>query len=190
MSLDAPAGNVVGEAFRPPATVVPPWLPVRRRNRLPLDAYEEPGSYFVTVATYQRERWFTEPALTRVCIEDLHLACRTEGFVLEAFCFMPDHVHVLVSTEESRNLIRLVHRFKQRTGWWFRNRYGAGGLKASPTADRRPTLWQRSFYDHVLRRDEDEPGVVRYILENPVLAGLAPCVGEYPFAWSLHPLAP
>ncbi len=48
----------------------------------------------------------------------------------------------------------------------------------------RPRLRQKSYYDHVLRRDEDAGDVVRCILENPVRAGLASSTGEYPLAWS------
>ena len=106
--------------------------------------------------------------------------------MLETYCLMPDHVHFLVATDAENDLVRFIHRFKQQTGWWFRNRYEAGGLKASPTSESdRPTLWQKSYYDHVLRRDEDTGDVVRYILENPVRAGLAVSASEYPYAWSV-----
>jgi hypothetical protein len=42
-------------------------------------------------------------------------------------------------------------------------------------------LWQRSYYDHILREDEDVVGVARYVLENPVRAGLVTEVIQYPF---------
>ncbi len=73
--------------------------------------------------------------------------------------------------------MRLVKEFKQGTGWWFRNIH-----QASP--DDKSSLWQKSYYDHILRREEDASQVVRYILENPIRAGLAASVDEYPYAWS------
>ncbi len=93
--------------------------------------------------------------------------------------------------------MRLIHGFKQKTGWWFRNQYVAGGLppeadppaagKASPTGrSTRLGLWQKSYYDHVLRHDENLAHVVRYVLENPVRAGLVESFDEYPYAWSAY----
>src|SRR3989304_3707280 len=42
----------------PPPPGAPPWLPVRRRNRLNLDVYREPGRFFVTISTQGRRPWF------------------------------------------------------------------------------------------------------------------------------------
>ena len=98
---------------------------------------------------------------------------------------MPDHVHLLVLTDAENDLVRLIHQFKQQTAWWFRNQPKAGGLKASPTSPTtRPNLWQKSYYDHVLRQDEDVADVVRYIWENPVRAGLVSSPNGYPYTWS------
>jgi REP element-mobilizing transposase RayT len=100
---------------------------------------------------------------------------------------MPDHVHILVSSDEGSDLVRFVHGFKQRTGWWLRNRYVTGGLKASPTtASASAGLWQKSYYDHILRREEDVYDVIRYILENPVQAGIVDLWSEYPYSWSRY----
>lgn len=45
-------------------------------------------------------------------------------------------------------------------------------------------MWQSGYYDHVLRNDEGSLGVMRYILENPVRAGLVAEVQEYPYSGS------
>ena len=165
----------------------PSWLPVRRRNRLDLHLYREPARFFVTMTTERRRPWFRDVRIVQACESALRDACVARGFELEAYCFMPDHLHVLVSSETGSDLVRFVHQFKQRTGWWFRNRSVAGGLKASPTSSsRRAGLWQKSYYDHILRREEDARNVVRYILENPVRAGLVAPPGEYPHAWSKY----
>jgi len=51
-------------------------------------------------------------------------------------------------------------------------------------ASGRPSLWQKSYDDNVFRRDEDVRDVVRYILADPVRAGLAPSPSSYPYSWS------
>jgi REP element-mobilizing transposase RayT len=176
--------GLVGEAFRPPATPPREWLPTRQRNRLPLDAYRQPGAFFVTIATHERAHCFAEREVTEHCIAALRAECAARSFDLLAFCFMPDHVHLLVSTDAGSDLVGLVHSFKQRTAWWFRNRDAAGGLKASPPPG--PRLWQKSYYDHVVRDDEALSAVVRYIIENPARARLVESPEDYPYSWDAY----
>ena len=85
---------------------------------------------------------------------------------------MPDHLHLLCEarTVES-GLVSFVHDAKQRTGYAFARRT-------------RTRLWQQGFYDRILRDEDDMLAVVRYIVTNPVRAGLARDVGEYPFCGS------
>jgi REP element-mobilizing transposase RayT len=45
---------------------------------------------------------------------------------------------------------------------------------------RRGALWQKAFYDHALRKDEDVQNIARYIVANPLRAGLVKNIGEYP----------
>ena len=59
--------------------------------------------------------------------------------------------------------------WKQKTGFDYSKRTGV-------------RLWQAGFFDHVLRSDESTERHVDYVLGNPVRAGLARTVGEYPFA--------
>lgn len=86
---------------------------------------------------------------------------------------MPDHLHLLlVASSGDADLIEAMKRFKQGTGFTYKQQ------------ERQP-LWQKSYYDHVLRRDEDIRFVARYIAENPVRAGLVEHYGEYPLTGSL-----
>jgi hypothetical protein len=77
---------------------------------------------------------------------------------------MPDHLHLLVTGSDDAPLIRFVQHFKQATG------------------HRRAGLWQRSYYDHVLRYEEDLASVARYIWGNPVRAGIVENVTEYTYS--------
>ena len=64
-----------------------------------------------------------------------------------------------------------MKRFKQMTGYAYKQQM-------------RQPLWQRGFHERILRDDESSERVARYILENPVRAGLTAVWGEYPYAWS------
>ena len=64
-----------------------------------------------------------------------------------------------------------MHAWKQRTGFEWKRRF-----------DRR--LWQSGFYDYVLREEDPVAAIVKYIIGNPVRAGITTEIGEYPHAGS------
>jgi hypothetical protein len=76
------------------------------------------------------------------------------------------------ATSEASDFCAFVKLFKQTTGFEYCRR----------TRQRR--LWQPGYHEHILRSDEVTEAVARYILENPIRAGLAESFGEYPFAGS------
>jgi REP element-mobilizing transposase RayT len=85
---------------------------------------------------------------------------------------MPDHAHVLVTGETPEaSLSDLVRLWKQVTGYRWHARQGQ-------------RLWQPGYFERVLRNDEPSLSVARYIIENPVRAGLARSAASYPLAGS------
>jgi REP element-mobilizing transposase RayT len=94
-----------------------------------------------------------------------------------AYCMMPDHIHLLLGASREMSINQFVGAWKSQC-YRERRRMGLGGR-----------FWQRSFYDHVLRSDEDLRRVAQYIVENPVRSGLAANIGDYPlsgsFEWDL-----
>ena len=87
---------------------------------------------------------------------------------------MPDHVHLLIEgCTETADARAFVHQAKQRAAYAFTQRWAA-------------RLWQPSYYDRVLRDDEETLAVARYILENPVRAGLVDSPTKYPFLGSIR----
>jgi putative transposase len=145
---------------------------VDRPKRLDAVSYGGFERYFLTTCTAFRRPFFsTSSVATDVATQLLHNAEHFEFAVL-AYCLMPDHLHALVEARsEQSDFQAFVKRFKQTTG--FRHR------QLTTHA-----LWQPGFHERVLRNDEASPSVVRYILENPIRAGLAKEIGEYPFAGS------
>jgi REP element-mobilizing transposase RayT len=85
---------------------------------------------------------------------------------------MPDHVHLLLDSEHDDGDVRKVMiDFKQQTGYWL--------SKNTPTIK-----WQKDFYDHVLRKNEDLEKQVGYILENPLRKGMVKDWKDYPYKGS------
>jgi REP element-mobilizing transposase RayT len=85
---------------------------------------------------------------------------------------MPDHIHFLAEgTAPGSDLLRFVSQWKQQTGYMFRN-------------DVPKELWQRRFYDHILRGDDQPDSVAWHIWMNPVRRGIVLEPHEYPFSGS------
>jgi putative transposase len=90
-------------------------------------------------------------------------------FDLLAYVGMPDHAHVLaLGVADEANVIRFMQRFKQVTGFRYKRRCAGA-------------LWQHSFYDKALRRDEDVLIAAGYVLGNPVRAGLMTADDVWPY---------
>lgn len=89
--------------------------------------------------------------------------------IVLAYCFMPDHLHLLVQGSDRSNLIDFMKRFKQLSGFGYKTEAGK-------------QLWQKSYHDHIVRRDEDLEAVAQYIFENPCRAGLVDDLALYPFS--------
>ena len=83
---------------------------------------------------------------------------------------MPDHVHLLMAPI-SENLIDLIGRWKSYTTRLMLEK----GWKGK--------VWQRSFYDHALRKEEDVAKVAEYIVNNPIRRGWVKDWTEYPYSW-------
>jgi putative transposase len=143
-----------------------------RPRRLGDVSYVGYQRYFLTSCAAFRRPLFANPAVaTRVTQQLVHDAVLFDFAVL-AYCLMPDHLHALVEARSERSdLTAFVKRFKQTTGFAYRQ-------------DAKQFLWQPGYHEHVLRNDEATEAVVRYVLENPIRAGLATALGKYPFAGS------
>ena len=154
------------------ATCGSPCMPFGRPRRLDAFGYAGFYRYHVRIATWNRVRHFTDGELAGMARERLLTCADTYELAVNAYCFMPDHVHLLLAGRCPDARLRMfVGAWKQNTGYAFtRMRTGA-------------RLWQPSYFERVLRDVEGNETVARYILENPVRAGLVGRVGEYPYAW-------
>jgi len=125
--------------------------------------------YFLTFCTFERNRLFVAADAIGIVHEQILRAAAIETFALHAYCYMPDHLHLLVESQrDDCNLKRFVARAKQYSGFYFRRA-------------NRQRLWQRYGYERVLRTEEQTIVVARYVVENPVRAGLVVSPLDYPF---------
>lgn len=149
-------------------------LPRRQRIRLSRETYSMAGSICsATICTSRRARVFSEERVARAAIEVLRARANKVDVPVYAFCVMPDHVHLVIGPSAHCDIVTFVAQFKnlaQRAAW-------ALGVRGR--------IWQASFWDPFLRREEQVENVVQYVLNNPVRAGLSSAWQDYPFCGSL-----
>lgn len=142
-----------------------------RQCALRIGRHSRPGGlYVVTTVVANRKPIFADFTLA------LRVAPLLDGGVhwrdSRSLCWvlMPDHCHLLVQTGPHDSLSMLVNRIKAHSARHC-------NLARSASAP----LWQRGFHDRALRKEQDIAAVARYIVRNPIRAGLTRSVGSYPF---------
>ena len=146
-----------------------------KRIRLDREAYEQGSCFSLTLATAARRQIFLEEQTVRIGLRGLREAASRYSALVYAFCFMPDHLHLLAAVPGGTSLVDFVRHFKQLTAHRFRRL----------TGHHEDTLWQSRFYDHALGREEDLAAVASYIWANPIRAGLFVEPDEYQYSGSL-----
>jgi REP element-mobilizing transposase RayT len=118
--------------------------------------------YLVTAVTQNRHPVFADFGSARTVIRALRAADALKRAETLAFVLMPDHLHWLLTLGEPADLPALVRSVKSVSA------HALGG-----------GLWQRGFHDRALRREESVVEAARYIVANPVRAGLVARAGDY-----------
>jgi putative transposase len=122
----------------------------------------------ITTVTERRMPVFQDFWCARLLIHQLRVADTLGWSTTWAFVVMPDHLHWLVELSDV-DLSRLVLRVKSCSAIAVNRALGQSGR-----------LWQKGFHDHALRKDEDLRAVARYVVANPLRAGLVESVGDHP----------
>jgi REP-associated tyrosine transposase len=129
--------------------------------------------YSLTFCTDHRRPLFEEAHAGEVVLEQISRAAREQQFAVIAYCFMPDHLHLLVHGEaEDSDCHRFIKMSKQYSGYYYSKAFQG-------------VLWQRYGFERTLRQEEDTRTVARYILRNPIRANLVRNVEDDPFVGSL-----
>jgi REP element-mobilizing transposase RayT len=130
---------------------------------LRLARFSQPGQiYLVTAVTLNRQPVFNDFTAARVVIGALRAAQASGRANTLAFVVMPDHLHWLLNLCTGADLTAEVQAVKSVAA------HRIGGK-----------VWQRGFHDRAIRQEEDLPAVARYVVANPVRAGLVRRVGAY-----------
>jgi putative transposase len=121
-------------------------------------------------------RWLANPQVASIVAEALQYRHGRQVDLL-AFCIMPNHVHLVCTPLADGNgsvwaLSRVLHSLKGRTA-----------REANRILGRKGPFWQRESYDHVVRDADELERIVRYVMGNPVKAGLVAEADAWPWTY-------
>ncbi|WP_065260986.1 REP-associated tyrosine transposase [Pseudomonas bananamidigenes] len=144
-------------------------MPVRpQSHRLRRGRCSEVGrAYLITTVVYRRRRIFEDWRLGRLLVNELRRCHERKWVNSIAWVVMPDHLHWLVQLEEV-GLERLMQTVKSRST-----------LTINRALKQRGAFWQTGFHDRAIRDDVDLKPYARYIVANPLRAGLVERIGDY-----------
>lgn len=143
---------------------------VSRQNTLRAGRLSLAGhAYLLTTCTQSRQTLFADFRAARTlarCINDQAIVgdCHVLAWVV-----MPDHMHLLIQLGVARCLSSFMNGLK-----------GASARQVNLCLGRSGPVWQPAYHDRLLRKEENLVAVARYIVANPVRAGLAGRIGDYP----------
>ena len=153
-------------------------LPVRKKIRLEGHDYSSSGTYFVTVCTTQRyallweegTRVQGEPTLSQTgkiidtAIQQIPM--HYDYVHLAQYCIMPDHIHLLVVIHPNETMPSGLDPATQETASALLLKL-IGSMKRWVSRQLGYSIWQKSFYERIIRNRVEMDEVRQYIQDNP-----------------------
>lgn len=134
-----------------------------RKNSLRLKDfnYKTPGYYFITIDTYDKKPLFIN---NQICLIIKKIIVQLKirfKFKITAGCIMPNHLHVIIMLSHNNkiNLSQIIQAYKSLTT-----------REINLHSKTYQKIWQRGYYDHIIRNEKDLEEKYYYILNNPLKA--------------------
>jgi putative transposase len=141
-------------------------------NDLRKGRFSETGrEYLITSVTHQRTALFEDFTSARLLINTLRESEQRHQCQWLCWVIMPDHFHGLLQLQnaDEYDLAQIMKFVKG---------HSAKGINQQ--LNRTGSIWQTGFHDHALRKEEDRLAIARYIVANPLRAGLVKKLADWP----------
>ncbi|GAX61831.1 transposase and inactivated derivatives [Candidatus Scalindua japonica] len=147
-------------------------------------AFVPGGTFFFTVVTFNRQRFLTQLESRNILHEVINEVKRKYPFKIDSWVLLPEHLHCIWSLPEGDS------DFSKRWGLikaWFSKRtkgflYKDEWMTNSKRKYRESTIWQRRFWEHMVRDEDDFNKHMNYVHFNPVKHGLVKSVNDWPYS--------
>lgn len=149
-----------------------------------LRAWVPGGTFFLTLVTLDRRKIFDHPKSPGILGRAVNGVRRDHPFTLDAWVLMPDHLHTIWTlpkgdTNNGKRVGSIKAYFSKATKTWF---HDESLLNPSRRGRRETTIWQRRFWEHTIRDEEDLAKHFDYIHYYPVKHGLVQRVRDWPYS--------
>jgi putative transposase len=147
-------------------------------------AKQEGGTFFFTVVTYRRRHLFDQPVARHVLREVIQKVREKHPFLIDAWVLLPDHLHCIwtLPLDDYNYSLRwnlIKSTFSRESKLLYHDLECSSD---SRRVRREAAIWQRRFWEHQIRDDQDYRIHVDYIHYNPVKHGWVTRVKEWPFS--------
>lgn len=132
------------------------------------------GEYFITFACYNRSKIFTNDIAAVTFCRQIKFNEQLCDCLWKSWVLMPDHFHGLLQLGDV-DLSKTISHLK-----------GLSSRRVNEALGNAGSIWQPSFYDRGLRSEDDRKGISRYIVANPLRAGLVSDVRYYSYWDSIY----
>jgi REP element-mobilizing transposase RayT len=151
-------------------------MPERKHLKRLGATYQSRPRYFITACTYRRRKLLANPHIHEILRDHWDKSFGLYGWAIGSYVVMPDHVHFFCADANGDTpLSRMVGSWKQ----W-------GSKEICPLLNIEAPLWQKEFFDHLLRSDESYSEKWEYVRQNPTRAGLVADADDWPYMDHIH----
>jgi putative transposase len=150
-------------------------VPERKHLQRLVCVYQNHPRYFITTCVHNRRSLLADPDVHEILCENWLKSLDLYGWAIGSYIVMPDHVHFFCVDAESRiPLSKMIGSWKQWTA-----------KEICPLLGINAPLWQKEFFDHLIRSGESYSEKWEYVRLNPVRAGLIENIEEWKFSGNI-----
>ena len=152
----------------------------RRSIRLPEYDYSKAGAYFITICSFNKELLFGKIVAGRCVLSEIgNIAAKYleeipnhfNNVFVDEYIIMPNHIHIIISIVGVQNFESLRNEYQKiipkSIGSIVRS-YKASVTKWCKENDYKKFKWQRNYFEHIVRNNEDYIRIREYIINNPL----------------------
>jgi REP-associated tyrosine transposase len=129
-------------------------------------------AFFITICCNDKQTHFSTKVIAQFISSEVENRNRIDSAKIFCYTIMPDHLHIVMKLGEhyERDLMKWISAFKSYTAKFVKENFGV------------TALWQKNFYEHIIRSDEALEDTIVYVLENPVRKRLVKRWDNYAFS--------
>ncbi|MDH7464446.1 hypothetical protein QEG73_24330 [Chitinophagaceae bacterium 26-R-25] len=152
----------------------------RRSIRLQGYDYSQAGLYFITLCCHEKNHLFGKIENNQMLLNEAGAIAYDEWFktpevrpnvALAEFVVMPNHIHGIIIIKHSESVTQsAINRFNGTShtiGAIVRGYKSVVTQKINSTYEHPITVWQRNYYEHIIRTEESYHNIANYIINNP-----------------------